>query len=199
MLRFDVDLDDLAGSLKREASYVGGAVLGRHEDILGSTNHEYRRVDDGFLGHIQNFAIKETYRYRLIRRELVSFHFVIEGQVWFPTVARDSRTTTGRLRITANFCRESELRASAKPFRAIGLYVDKQKLVDDFGLMPDRLPEHIKPLFLKGGVAQTLEMSLCPASWLAVEDLTSSRFCGRLREAYFNAKAQELICLVVSR
>ncbi|WP_420100717.1 helix-turn-helix domain-containing protein [Bosea sp. (in: a-proteobacteria)] len=197
--RYTVDLYDLESGLKARSDIPASVLLKNSDNILIGNFHEFRKIDFGIFLHNQNFdRMNALVHYRLIRRNFVSFQFLLNGSVNFIDLGRSVRSNGGTVRVTVNFNGFSETPPREEAFRAVSIYIEKEKLVDEFGLDVMALPEHVRPMFMSGTVPQTVELQLGPASWLAVEDLIKSKFVGLLREQYFRAKAVELLTLTVA-
>ncbi|RYG97510.1 MAG: AraC family transcriptional regulator [Alphaproteobacteria bacterium] len=197
-IRFEVDLRDLERAFRDRPSYTGENIIGEKEYILDSRNHEYSIIDRKIICHIQDFFVTESYHYRLIKRDFICFHFLLNGSVRFPGL--DTRIKPlSRVRIAANVDRYSEILESPNRFRAVGLYTQKDRLVSEFGLLPDRLPPEMKAIFSPGGVEFARKLPLSPAACLAAEDIIGCSYVGNLRELYLKAKAFELIAITVQQ
>ncbi|WP_197279692.1 helix-turn-helix domain-containing protein [Bosea sp. AAP35] len=198
--RLELDIRDLESAAVGSGVLSGLDVLGNGEDMLGSSHHEYRIVETGFYIHTQDFAVTHRYQYRLARRNYLTFQFRLRGRLQYLIGGHRFASGHGSLRITADPLSSTDVKPTGDRLVGLGMFVDKALLTDKFGLQIDLIPEHIRPMFLPTvHTRQTLELPMCAASRMAVEDMAACRFVGPLRTAYLNAKAMELICLAVSR
>lgn len=198
--RLELDIRDLERAVAGIGVLSGVHVLGDGEDVLGSNNHEYRLVEDGFYIHTQDFAVRNRYRYRLCRRSYLTFQFLLKGNLKISIGGQRYSSANGSMRITSDPLSETDIAPSCARLIGLHIFIDKALLTDKFGLLVDMMPEHVRPMFLPTPHArQTFELPMCAASRMAVEDMTACSYVGELRRVYLNAKAHELMCLAVSQ
>ncbi len=165
---------------------------------MGSANHEYRKACDGLFVHLQHFMVRESYLYRVNRRDQLTMQFTRRGAFRMNVDRGTHRFRAGTVRITGFPVSETHVPATGSEIVGVSLIVDRARLIERYGLQVDRVPAHFRALFTSPiGLPQPLELPLGPASWLAVEDMASCAFPEPMRGVYLCAKAEELICFVV--
>jgi AraC-like DNA-binding protein len=192
-VEFEVDLADLESASRGQSILRGADVLGPHESILGATNNVYRRAADMIL-HVMSLSVKEEFVYRVVRRNVLTVQFTVEGG--WRRAGRRFESYAGTIRITGE---RSEIYFPKRYFFGTSIVVLPEQLIDVFGLQVDNVPDLYRPLFNSPpGAAPVMELPMPASAWAAIQEIVGCKFGEPLRREYLSAKTAELICYAVA-
>jgi AraC-like DNA-binding protein len=192
-VEFEVDLGDVQSATRGQSILRGADVLGRHESILGCADNVYRRAADMIL-HVMNLSVKEEFLYRVVRRNVLTVQFTVDGG--WRRVGQRFESYAGTIRITGE---RSEIYFPKRDFLGTSIVVLPEQLIDVFGLQVDNVPDLYRPLFNSPpGAAPVMELPMPASVWAAIQEIVGCRFAEPLRREYLSAKTAELICYAVA-
>jgi AraC family transcriptional regulator, transcriptional activator of the genes for pyochelin and ferripyochelin receptors len=198
-IKFELDCLDLANAASGVPLLQALDLFGPQERIMGSTDHVFRRSPDGVILHIQNFKVTAPYVYSIVRRKTVSIQFITRGSYRLAANGWTLRRHAGTININGFKRSASTVLPNPHPLTGVCLFVERQQLVDAFGLKVDGLPETYRQTFVSQTDAEvSIELPLPPSAWAAVDEIVRCRFPEPLRAAYLNARSVELLCLTVA-
>lgn len=198
---FEVDINDLRLAF-RTAEVVP------YEQARGPANGaaiirigEYRRIEDGVIASIYDQSVLQPYYVRTIRRNHISFSFVREGD-YSLQLSRQLYLTKGsmaRMTIAEDSVARHIPRTASQKLAGVTVFVEANCLAERFGLDFDKLPEEFRNPPAGATTAEfSMEISLPPWSWIAIEQIFECRFEGVVRSAFMRAKVTELLCEAIA-
>lgn len=198
--RFELDCDELARVLRTDTVCHGADVLGPSiESITGSSIDKYRKTSSGLVLYTYNLNVNQPVSLTRARRNWIHIHFIVSGSYLSRIDVSTSRAMAGTIRIVADARSTTTVSPSPRPVIGTCVYVERQQLVDVFGLQVDHIPELYRSIFTSGsGGILSLELAMPPSAWAAAQEVVQCRFAGPLRAEYLNAKAIELTCYAVA-
>ncbi len=199
-LSFEVDLLSLIDAARTEQIVSFHQARGRIDDVLSTRIGEYRWIEDGVVASIFDQDVIRPFDLHTLRRNHISFSFVRDGGyvIQLGALSYPTKPAMARMTIAASSKTHHTPGASARKVAGVIAFVDRACLIDRYGLDVDKLPEDVRhTLRAPEGPELSIEIPLSPWSWIAVDQILASRFVGRLRAAYFQAKVAELLCEAV--
>lgn len=166
------------------------------DEITGRV--EFLPIEDGLFCSVNEWRSKHDRFDRTIVRNSVGLQFVQMGQVRQTLSGHGRYLHSGARVCLTTFPTETRQTRHYEPgidVKYIGAWVAPDLLVDQFGLAVDTLPDPLQAFF-KGDTNTPFCMSLplAPRLWMALDEVFSSNFAGKLREVYLRSKMTELIC-----
>jgi len=159
-------------------------------------------IEDGLFCSLNEWHSNRTVEDRVIIRNSVGLQFVQTGKV--------TQSLTGSKRYIHSGARvclttyPGEVRQRRRygvdlNVKYIGAWIDPDLLIDKFGLNPDCLDDSLRGFFAgESGEPVCTSFPLPPRLWLALDDIFSKNYTGKLRETYLSSKINELICETVA-
>jgi hypothetical protein len=149
-------------------------VFGRHESVLCSTEVVYRRAAHMIL-HVTQDDVQEDIVFRVVRRNLLSIQFTVEGG--FRSRAEHRLVDGHAGRIVISGLKRSENHFSKQRFLGTNIVVFPEQLIDVFGLQVDNVPDLFRPLFNSPpGAAPVMELPMPASAWVAIQEIVGCKF-----------------------
>lgn len=166
------------------------------EEITGRV--EFLPIEDGLFCSVNEWRSPRESFDRTIVRNSIGLQFVQMGQMRQTLAGHGRYLHSGaRVCLTTFPAETRQIRHydAGLDVKYIGAWIAPDLLVDKFGLAVDALPEPLQDFF-KGDANAPFCMSLplAPRLWMALDEVFSSSFSGKLREVYLRSKMTELIC-----
>lgn len=192
----ELDVHDLLSALRSTPALRGKEVLDPSETII-TGSQMYRLVNNGLVLHVQDYHMLRPSRYRLMRRDFVSFQFTQLGGYRLHGDGQVKQVRAGSVRLNAMAMSISEFRQPTR-MKAVSIFVERACLIDSFGLRPHLWREEHRAAFSKQAPSSaSIEMPLTPEMWAAVDALINCNFDEPVRSVYLSAKTTELLALAV--
>jgi AraC family transcriptional regulator, transcriptional activator of the genes for pyochelin and ferripyochelin receptors len=202
--KIEIDCREIAQGLQQGALIRGVDVYGDiyrpREQFDGGTNF-YRSTQSGIVSHAFhfNFSVRKPYQLSYVLGDWLMIGFVVGGGL---TGSRDGsgfKVPAGTIWISGSPQTLAHLDPSQRLVAGSILWIERQRLVDVFGLQVDNIPELYRSIFTTDadGILE-IELPMPPSAWAAVQEILQCGYPEPLRAEYQNAKAVELICYVVA-
>ncbi|WP_181832911.1 helix-turn-helix transcriptional regulator [Bosea caraganae] len=192
----DLDVDDLMSALRSKPILSGTEVWDPLEKVILSPP-SYRLIDIGFVLCLQNYRMLQPSRSRLMRRNCVTLQFTQSGAYRLYGSGQVRQVRSGSVRLNAMPASVSEF-AGNMHMRGASIFIERELLIDSFGLRPDLWPAEYRATFAtKAPSPVSIEMPLTPEMWLILDAMIDCTFNEPIRNVYLTAKAMELLSLTV--
>jgi AraC family transcriptional regulator, transcriptional activator of the genes for pyochelin and ferripyochelin receptors len=201
--KIEIDCREIAQGLRDSALIRGvdvyGDVYGSKEGSVGSANF-YHPTQSGIVSHAFNFSVRKPHQICFVRGEWLAIMFMVGGGL---TGSRDAgslvKVPVGTIWISGSPRMLVRLDPSPLLLAGCKVWIERQRLVDAFGLQVDNIPELYRPIFTTGadGILD-IELPMPPSAWAAVQEILQCGYPEPLRAEYQSAKATELICYMVA-
>jgi AraC family transcriptional regulator, transcriptional activator of the genes for pyochelin and ferripyochelin receptors len=195
----ELDLRAVQAMLRKTPFIHSSEALGPTDDIFGTKDHGYRRVDDFTFLHVLNFEVLQSYQLALARTDLICIQIMITGTYSRWAKDRVDLVSSATTNIT-NFPRSISDTRAGDTLRGILIVCERQHFVEHFGLRVDHIPEAHRQIFLSDhGLTQALELPTQASVMISADQILSCKFEEPLRSIYINAKVAEIMCDVVAQ
>lgn len=172
-----------------------------------SARHRVRRIEclpleEGLFCSLNEWQTNQVIEDRIIIRNSVGLQFVQTGKVTQSLAGNKRYIHSGARVCLTTF--PGEVRQHRRfgvnlNVKYIGAWIDPDLLVEKFGLDPDTLTGGLRSFFAgEGGEPFCASFPLPPRLWLALDEMFSTKYTGKLRDTYLSSKINELICETVS-
>lgn len=202
-VKIEIDCHEIAQGLRHNALISGvdvfGDVYGPNEWLAGGANF-YQAPRSGLISHPFKFQVGKRHSLAYTRGDWLTVGFVVQGSMTYSGNAGSIlRVSAGTIRINGSPRSLAYFDPSPRPFAGFMVWVERQRLVEIFGLQVDNIPELYRPIFVTGAAGiLDIELPIPPSAWAAVQEVLQCGYPEPMRAEYQSAKAVELICYVVA-
>jgi AraC-like DNA-binding protein len=194
----ELDVRSLHNELKLSPIIKGLDALGPKERLFGSHNHQYVRAGPSLILQIQNFRFARPYNFRIVRHGFLAFQFTKLGSYYRYLGENGYYVGAATVQISNFTDALTHVSSQDKELVGVGILAEREYLIDKLGLSVDKLREPYRSIFTsKLGSSSSLQLPLPPAIWMVIDDILECTLQDPVRSIYLNAKAVELICLVI--
>jgi len=194
----ELDFKEIRHELQSTDFVRSSTVLGRVNDIFGTKEHGYHRIDDHSFLHVMNFEAGQSYSLTMERRNLVCIQIVIKG-TYLRRIGDRVDVVDGTMIQISNTPRSTSDTSRKTRLRGLLIACDRQHLIDRYGLNVDRVPAGYGPIFLSSnGMAVSFKLPTSLTITIPADQIISCKYGEPLRSLYIKSKAVEIICAVVS-
>lgn len=194
------DFNEILTTLRRQSILTAEEVFGQ---LKGSVRRDldlerFRLVDDFTLLQNQYSSVIAPLDVHLFRKGMLAFQFTASGHYQRLTDQKIDYVTPASV-IISNAPRSTIQLPKGLQIKGISLAIERDYFIERYGLNINSIPSRYRPLFTaKGGVLFSMKLPLSEQSWACIEQINRCSYGEPLRGIYIKAKAQELICDVVS-
>lgn len=192
-----IDQADLIAMARAQAPGAVIRELQREDERFGG-RIEFLPVEEGLFCSLNHWRTAADTSDRTIVRNSIGLQFVQAGEVCQRLDGHGRYLHAGARVCLTTYPAETrqvrEYKAGAE-VKYVGAWIAPDLLVDRFGLDVEALPAPLKPFFLgKASTPISMSLPLSPRLWMALDDVFTSPFTGKLRDIYLRSKITELIC-----
>jgi AraC family transcriptional regulator, transcriptional activator of the genes for pyochelin and ferripyochelin receptors len=201
--KVEIHCGEIAQGLQQGALIRGVDIYGdvyRSKDPFVESAKFYRAPHSGIVSHAFNLSVKEPHLVSFVRGEWLTVMFTVTGGLSNSCDAGSAlKVPAGTIWISGS--PQTLAHFDPSPWLVAGckVWIERQRLIDVFGLQVDNIPEFYRPIFTTGadGILD-IELPMPPSAWAAVWQILQCGYSEPLRGEYQSAKAVELICCVVA-
>jgi AraC-like DNA-binding protein len=199
--KIEFDCRDIAQELRRGALIRGVDVyrdfFEPKEGFVGGSLYLARQ--SGIVSYAFNFSAKKPHQHSYARGDWLTIVFMISGALDARDPVAVHQVPPGTIWISGSPWSQAYVDPNPRLIAGHVLWIERQRLIDVFGLQVDNIPEPYRPIFTTGadGILD-IELPMPPSAWAAVQEIQQCGYPEPLRAEYESAKAVELTCYVVA-
>jgi AraC-like DNA-binding protein len=200
--KLEIECRDIAQDLQRSVLIrsvdVYRDIFEPKEGFVGGSF--YLAKQSGIVSKAFDFRVKKPHQHSYVRGDDWLTILILTGGVVDP---RDTvlapKIPAGTNWISGSPRSQAYLDPNPRPIAGQALWIERQRLIEVFGLQVDNIPELYRPIFTTGadGILD-MELPIPHSAWAAVQEILQCRYPEPLRAEYEGAKAVELTCYVVA-
>ncbi len=191
---FEMDIADLLKDLGSRPIRSEVELLGPFDDM--KTHTSYHLLDSDFVLGIQSNRFLLPAHLRFIRRDFIMFQFLQKGSFRGLSDGEVRQIRSGTVRLIS--IPDSVLIfRQATLTRGACIFIKRDRLVDQFGLLPRMWREEFRNAFMEKRSSLSIEIPLTAEMWHIIDAFFDCKFEEPVRSLYLEAKATELLALTV--
>jgi len=191
---------DFGSVLSHSAKIIKSSeIFGRTDELFRAKHHDYRNVGRSVFLHIQDFTVEQPYLIDMHRPNLVCFQITLGGK--YNRWAEDSYEVVDStvVQIT-NFPRTTIDVEAGVRLRAVLIVIDRECLVEEYGLKVGNIPAMYRPLFGSPiGMSRAMRIRAPSSIRLSAEQILSCHYSEPLRGMFLASKTIEIVCEMVDK
>jgi hypothetical protein len=173
--KIEIHCGELAQGLRQSALIRGvdvyGDVYGAEEAFAGGANF-YRAAESGIVSHAFNFCVRKPHQLHFVRGEWLAIMFMVGGGLGgSPDAGSSVKVPVGTVWISGSPRMVAHLDPSPRLLAGCKVWIERQRLVEVFGLQVDNIPELYRPIFTTARTGTWRSSCRCP--------LQPGRRCGK--------------------
>lgn len=189
---------ELSEELRAKSFLAAADVLQLPPSIVEYRNSVFGLQGDNAIMFCANTGALKTYKVHMDLGSSVAFLFAAESANTFQADGKIATFNRTSVIVSFNTRSADMIRFAGSTVKNLGIFIEPEALIDQYGLRPDALPTHVRSAMLgRTSTPARLMIGLSPRCKIILDAIFTSQMIGDLRLRYIRAKADELFCETV--